>query len=371
MRGYSYMRRVGLLTLMSGILLAAAHARAQAQEKTKPIGTRHKLPGLVAGIARGGELIAAGAAGVRKLGDRTPITIHDKVHIGSCTKAMTATLLGILVDDGKLKWSTTIGETLPEVKRNLHPAYAGAALDKLLAHQAGLPANVDWWGLGRNRSTQQQRLALLQSGLRSQPEAAPGEFHYSNTGYVVAAAMAEKVTGQSWEKLMTDRLFKPLGISSAGFGSPSKAGRVDQPWGHMRSPQGKLEPIQHDNAPVMGPAGTVHLTLADWAKFAGLHSRGEMGQAKLIKPETLKFLHTPAPGHDYAGGWNVAERDWAGGETLSHAGSNTMWLAVIWIAPKRDLAFMAVTNHPLDAGARKACDEAIEKLIAYNEGLKK
>ncbi|MHC1762753.1 MAG: hypothetical protein AB9869_00395 [Verrucomicrobiia bacterium] len=77
----------------------------------------------------------------------------------------------------------------------------------------------------------------------------------------------------------------------------------------------------------------------------------------LLKPESLAKLHTPPQGGDYALGWAVAERRWAGGKALSHAGSNTMWYLVMWLAPEKSFAVIVGTNVGGFEAAR-GCDEA-------------
>jgi CubicO group peptidase (beta-lactamase class C family) len=198
--------------------------------------------------------------------------------------------------------------------------------------------------------------------LKDAPLTRPGStYAYSNVGYALAGLMAEHVSGQSWETLMIKRLFEPLGMTSAGFGTPGHPGKVDQPWGHHDS-GGEVRPTQQDNAPVLGPAGTVHCSVPDWAKFASLHMRGAQGKPKLLKAATFRALHTPPPGNNYSGGWLVLERSWANGLTLSHSGSNTSWFATIWIAPVRDFAILVATNLGGDS-AQKACDQAVSELI--------
>jgi len=99
-------------------------------------------------------------------------------------------------------------------------------------------------------------------------------------------------------------------------------------------------------------------------KFAALHLRGAEGKARLLKPATFRTLHTPPPGCDYAGGWTVVERSWAGGRTLSHNGSNTYWYASIWIIPTFDLATLVATNQA-GSDAAAACVDATPELIRY------
>lgn len=331
----------------------------------QPICDRHAVPGLVGGFVVGDALSAIGAVGVRKLGAETTFRVTDRVHLGSCTKAMTATLLGMLVDDGKLSWDSTILEVFPERAKAMHPDFQGVTLTQLLNHRAGLPHDGPWWMLGRNKTTTEQRKILLSGMMKSPPRTKPGStYEYSNVGYAIAGLMAEQVTGKSWEVLMRTRLFEPLEISSAGFGIPGKPGSLIEPWGH-RDISGRITAVQEDNAPALGPAGTVHVSVPDWAKFAALHLQAARGKPRLLKAETFRTLHTPPPGEHYAGGWAVAEQSWAGGMSLNHSGSNLTWYATVWIAPARDLAILAAINQGGDLAA-KACEDVIRALITLS-----
>jgi CubicO group peptidase (beta-lactamase class C family) len=326
-----------------------------------PVRDEHRLPGLIGAILTGDKLAAIGALGIRKIGATDPIRVTDQVHLGSCTKAMTATVIGTLVDEGKLSWGSKIRDVFPQAASQIHADLQTVTLSHLLTHRAGLPANVSWWHL-QGKTTTTKRRTLLTTMLKDAPLTRPGStYAYSNVGYVLAGLMAEHVSGQSWETLMTKRLFEPLGMTSAGFGTPGHAGKVDQPWGHHDS-EGEVRPTQVDNPPAMGPAGTVHCSVPDWAKFATLHMRGAQGKPKLLKASTFRALHTPAPGNNYAGGWIVLERSWANGLALNHAGSNTAWYVVIWIAPVRDFAILVATNQGGDTAA-KATDQAVSELI--------
>ena len=104
----------------------------------------HHLPGMIGAIVRGDTLAGIGAAGIRKIGSAEPMQVLDQVHLGSCTKAMTATLIGMLVDDGLLSWSSMIRDVFPEVASRLHPDFQTATLADLLTHHAGLPHDTSW-----------------------------------------------------------------------------------------------------------------------------------------------------------------------------------------------------------------------------------
>ena len=326
-----------------------------------------RLPGMIGGVVRGEELSSIGAVGIRKIGSPESIRVDDLVHLGSCTKAMTATMIGTLVDEGKLRWDSTVREVFPEQAEGFHPDYRSVTLRQLLAHRAGLPHDVAWWEMGRGLPVVDQRRALLARALRVAPESRPGsKYSYSNTGYVLAGMMAEAVTRAPWEDLMRRRVFGPLGMASAGFGPPGTRGKVDHAWGHRASGD-LVEAVHEDNSPAMGPAGTVHCSVRDWARFASFHLRGGLGGVRLLKPETLKALHTPGPGEEYAGGWLVVERSWAGGRALSHSGSNTLWFCTIWVAPAKDFAVLVATN-AAGKPAEAACDQAIQGLIRLANG---
>ena len=270
-------------------------------------------------------------------------------------------MIGSLVEEGKLSWKSTFRTVFPENSDQFHPQFRGVTLSQLLTHRGGLPHDGPWWNLPGSTPTE-QRHALLVSMLERAPLSRPGStYAYSNVGYALAGLMAERVSGESWETLMQRRLFEPLGMASAGFGTPGQGGAVTQPWGHRLDGR-DIKPTQQDNAPSLGPAGTVHCSVPDWAKFAALHLAGERGDSKLLKPATLRALHTPPPSCEYAGGWFVVERSWAGGAALNHNGSNTSWYTRIWLAPALNLRILVATNQG-DKQAERACEQASTALI--------
>ena len=335
----------------------------------KPIVQKRSVPGMSAAVVRNGETVAIGVAGVRTRGKGGKVDAADRFHIGSDTKAMTAMLCGILVDEGKLEWDQTLGETFPDLKKIMHRQYHAVTLEQLLTHRGGAPGDLakdELWGkLWQHKGTPTSARRLLLQGITIKPpEAAPSEkYIYSNAGYSIAGHMAEKVTGKSWEDLTREKIFRPLGMITAGFGPPGTREKNDQPRGH-RSDGSPVEPGPGADNPVgIGPAGIVHCSIGDWAKFAAANLPS--AKTKLVKAETLEKLHTapaPAAGEPkYAMGWMIADgQPWAGGPALTHAGSNTMWFAVAWLAPKKDFAVLVACNQAND----EACNDAAVALIA-------
>jgi D-alanyl-D-alanine carboxypeptidase len=309
---------------------------------------RGNLPALTAAVFQGSTLLAIGVTGVRKLSDPTKATIDDQWHLGSDTKAMTATLIGLYVDRQRLKFEDTIGALF--AGETIDPAYQNVTLEQLLQHRGGAPADVPaeiWSQMWADGSSPGARIKAVRAVLARPPAQAPGTYVYSNMGYIIAGAALERVAGATWEQIIQTELFNPLQMTGCGFGAPGTAGMVDQPWGHQTSgssliplPPGPLA----DNPPSLGPAGTVHCPLVSWGKFLGMHLAGARGADTLVTAATMQRLHTPPAGGDYAAGWFVETRDWANGVALNHVGSNTYWWANVWLAPARNLAFVVVSN---------------------------
>jgi hypothetical protein len=139
---------------------------------------------------------------------------------------------------------------------------------------------------------------------------------------------------------------------------------VDNLWAH-RWDVGPtpIEPgPDSDNALVMGPAGTVHASLEDWGKFISDMLRSFDGKGQLLQQEGYDHLHVASFHGDYAHGWTVVDRPWAGGRAYTHTGSNTINLAVAWVAPKKQFAILVATNVGGD-NIDDACDDVVGRLI--------
>ena len=171
--------------------------------------------------------------------------------------------------------------------------------------------------------------------------------------------------GEGWETLMAAQLFGPTAMTSAGFGAP--VGAV--PWGHARTTFGldRLSPVDPagvaDNPPVLGPAGTIHMNLADYAKFLRLFLDAGAG---VLSADSRSRLTTPfQPGdRSYGLGWSTLRtRPWANGPVLAHEGSNTLWHAFTALAPVRQRAVVTVCNASA-VGGSAACEALGQELIA-------
>jgi CubicO group peptidase (beta-lactamase class C family) len=330
-----------------------------------------KAPGMIAAIISSDGIVEIGSAGVRKAGTSVPMTDNDLVHLGSCSKAMTATMLATLVDEGKLSWDMKLIEAIPELKNNIHAGFKNITLWQLLTHRAGLPKNPKDELAHTNLEIKERRLSLLKDNIIYAPSNTVGEWHYSNFGYIIAACMAEQITGSSWESLIKERLFDPLGMTTAGIGDPIdplKKKSIDQPWGHKKSWIGnKWKPSRDYYNEAISPAGRVHCSVEDWAKFISLQLPGE--QTFLDKALLDKLIE---PVDFYAAGWVVfqeTEQPWAKGIVLVHGGSNEIWYAAVMVAPAIDRAYVVVTNS-CDFGVTDVlCVEMTNKIAKMDQNL--
>jgi len=329
--------------------------RDDISESLEPVREEAGLPALAAAVVREGRVIALGAAGLRKYGEEVEATPGDRFHLGSCTKAMTATLAAILVEEGKLRWDSTLGDVFPELLPTMHSDYLYVTLHLLLMHRGGCPNETTPKGVSfvslhnlPEETMIERRLHYSRLILKEPPEEEPGtKYIYSNAGYVIVGSMMERVTGLAWEELLQEKLFAPLGITTAGFGAMGSPGSISEPWQH-RVREDRILPVgpgpRSDNPLVIGPAGTVHMSLEDWSRFVAAHLDGRAGVNDLLSPESWEFLHRLPAGGTYACGWVVVEREWAGGEALTHAGSNTMNYALVWASVKKRFAVLVATN---------------------------
>jgi CubicO group peptidase (beta-lactamase class C family) len=325
----------------------------------EPIRAKYGVPAMGGAIFTSDGMVEMGVTGVRKAGTTVPATTDDLWHLGSDTKMMTALLAGSFVAENKLTWDAKVASFFPDIA--LPAAHRDITLGQVLSHHAGLIENLDWNALSASGSLPEQRLAAAHLALTN-PAYPPGAYHYANTDYVVVAAILEKISGKSWEELIRERIFEPLGMNSAGFGGTGTPGQVDQPWPHLEN--GAPAPINGplaDNPPLMNPAGRVHATMADWAKFLEDQLRGGEGMKALLPNEIYAAMQT-SYGDEYGYGWGVVDRPWAGGKALTHSGSNTMNFCVCWLAPNRNFGVLVVSNQ---GGAKmvKATDDAASALI--------
>lgn len=318
---------------------------------------KYDVPALgVAVITPGGEVVEV--AGVRKRGDDVKATAYDQWHLGSDSKAMTAMLLAVLVNKKLVRYDSTLAEVFPDLAGKMHEDFKPVTLEQILRHRSGLRANLpmSWHIFPAKGPTREQRQKATATLLADKPELKPGsKFHYSNAGYTIAGHVAERVGKASWEELMKQHIFEPLQMKSAGFGAPGSKEHVDQPWPHRDGGKPVPPGPNADNPEVISPAGRVHCSLPDWAKFAKEVLRGAEGKDGLLPASAYRKLVEPAEGEDYtAGGWIAGKS--RHGPLLSHDGSNTMNHCTAILFPKPGVAVLVTCNQGGDAAMKATHD---------------
>ncbi len=211
------------------------------------------LVGLAALVTVNGKVVAAAASGERKWASGTMIELGDEWHIGGITASITATMIARLVDSGQLAWTTTIGECFPDAP--IHEDWKSVTFQELLTHTAGAPPLIPYDDLIKKpplgpECTLARREAVLKI-MASKPDNPPGtKYVYSNVDSTIAAAMAEKKTGATWEDLVKREVFEPLALKSAGFGPPkSPDGSLPEPRGHRPYLGAKSQPMTRWTTP--------------------------------------------------------------------------------------------------------------------------
>jgi CubicO group peptidase (beta-lactamase class C family) len=363
MRRQRFQQRILTIMLVATVMVSGSAQAKGIRDLLSRALEVHGVPAMAAAVITSDRILEIDAVGVQRLGWPSPVLITDRFHLGSLTKAMTSTLLAVLVEEGRIQWESRVLEVFPELAASAHPDFWHVTVEDLLSHRSGLTSFTDgaefaslpeWQG-----SASERRLELTRYLLSRRATGSRGEYRYSNAGYAVAGAIAERVTGESWKSLMQTRLFEPLAME-AGFGWP---GLLDpeQPWGHWWV-GGVLTPHAPD-APyhlsdLIHPAGDVNAVLEDYIRFVQLHLRGLQERESFLSPATFRKLHQPVG--SYALGWNIVDTE--DGPVSQHLGSAGTFFTVVALAPQADLSIIVFTNagHPQ---AQRAVEQVGTELL--------
>ena len=358
---------IGCATAPSPIL--SSSGQSSLAELLESIRVEERLPALAAAVIIDGKIHAAAAVGTRKFGLENWVTVNDSFLIASCTKAFTATLAAVLIENGVLSWNTTLKEAFPDLE--MRSEYENITLIQLLSHRAGLPEWVDhlnsntindqflkkWWVDYKPPMVMRSRYLeeTVKQKLVDEPD---NSVYYSNSGYIMAGAMLEKVAGKSYEKLMVEKIFNPLGLHTAGFGPPMRINSEHQPFGHSAAGWSPT-PIDRDFPVYLAPTAAIHISIKDWAKFILFQLQPVINGKMVLKDDAVKKLHTPPNNANWRkdaeeNGYGIASLNYAlgwytldiGGKEglLWHPGGNTGFIAQVIMDPNHKNAFMVVTN---------------------------
>jgi len=248
-----------------------------------------RTPGLAIAVVKDGRVLFSKGYGVRELGKPAPVDEHTLFAIGSTTKAMTAALVGMLVDEKKLAWDDPVVKHLPWFQMKDPYLTREITVRDLLTHRAGL-GNADYLWYGQ---TNEPREILRRVRLLDPSYSLRSSFIYQNVMYAAAGAVVEAAGGEPWEQAIRARIFEPLGMNDtiATAATLARQPNVAQPHDIIRD---NLRVIENASVDGVAPAGSVWSSVHDMAKWMQmLLDEGKAGGRTLLKPETVAELFKP------------------------------------------------------------------------------
>jgi D-alanyl-D-alanine carboxypeptidase len=317
----------------------------------------HNLPALGALYVNDSSHVAV--VGVRRIGNPENATAEDIWHLRSNAKAMTATTIGMLEQEGLFSWTSTFQDLLGSVV-TISADFQDVTVEQLSSHTSGISdtavVNSAACPAAWDVSASEGRVLLSNFTLSSPSNGTRGEFEYANMNYIVLGLIIDTVTSERAETVIQSRLWGPLGIATGGWGPcpESSLSSIDNPWPHAEE-DGQPAPLPlgtklryRDNSPAYHTAGAAHMSLTDYGKWLRLHFDADVHRQLNLSSETMQRLHQIAPGAESKsytyGGWIRSEEDAHGAYSLAHDGSNTYYylIAVVDVAGSR--AVGAITN---------------------------
>lgn len=318
------------------------------------------VPGMAVAVVKGDQVVMARGFGVSDRASKKPVTAETLFAIGSTTKAFTATVAGIAIDDGKLSWDDPLSRHTPLTLKARGPAgeeagkKAGEEASKkageeatvrdALCHRTGYPRmSLLWIGNGVSRDE------MMQYASRAEPNAAVGErFQYNNVMYMIAGEAAARAAGTTWEALVKDRILAPLGMTSTTLSitEAQKDDRLATGYTYVPDTQRYLDETMR-NLDAIGPAGSINSNVVDMAKWVKLQlASGQYAGKRIISEEQLAEIHrsqiTMGPQVSYGLGWMLF--DWNGQRHLQHGGNIDGFAASVGFAPDSDVGYVLLSN---------------------------
>jgi CubicO group peptidase (beta-lactamase class C family) len=313
-----------------------------------------QVPGVAIGIVRGSDPVYLKGYGVRSLQTHELVTADTLFDIGSCTKAFTAAGLALLVDEGKIHWDDKVDKPLPYFHLSDPLADESVTLRDLLTHRTGVPgADLIWYGAPIPREEVVRRIAYIPSntGFRT-------EFQYQNAMYVALGVAAGRVNGSTWDELIKQRIFLPLGMTESDTSSIDAQGSADYAMPHVLR-DGKVEVIPWRNIDNAGPAGSINSSVRDMAKWISLQlNDGSFHGKRLLSTQSVDEMHRPQivipPGEiptvffpdsmqlSYGFGWFV--QDYRGHQLILHPGDIDGFEALTVLIPEIHTGYVVLVN---------------------------
>lgn len=310
-----------------------------------------KVPGLSLAIVRDDSVLYTKGYGVRKIGTATPVDERTLFEIGSSSKSFTATLVAMLVSDGKMRWDERIATYLPSFRLHDPVASAELTLRDALSHRSGLSrGELSWMAAGISREEVLRRVRFLKPAwpFRSR-------WGYQNIMFLAAGEAAAKAAGTRWEDLISQRLFGPLGMSASIPVLRDPAGIADLSTPHFLS-RDTVRTKAHMNIDDMAPAGSIISSARDMAQWLRFHlGDGLFGGKRLVGSAPLREIHSPqiltgggggndslTRFHAYGMGWFV--EDYREALVWQHGGNTDGMTTAMGMLPERKFGVVVLSN---------------------------
>ncbi len=312
-----------------------------------------QVPGMAIAIVKGNQTIYQKGFGVRKVNGTDAVTNNTIFQIGSTSKAFTAALVAMQVDEGNISWDDKIIDHLPDFRMYDPWVTREFTVTDIMAQRSGLPgyAGLDLVTLGFGRDY------LMHSLRDTEPVTSfRSAYAYQNTLFLVAAALVENETGKTWEENIHEKIFQPLGMSNSSTDLKSYQQASDVAYLHqMRNGSVVALPMDWkygDWVYVYGPAGGINSNLLDMTKWLRLQMHdGSFEGRQIISANNTHYMHTPKtiigsmPSGDYAyysQGWIYQEHKpypviWHNGGTLGHK-------TMVAFVPQGEIGIVILSN---------------------------
>lgn len=307
--------------------------------------TSLNVPAIWLGIVKKGVPVACVAVGVRNsLGEQAKDS--DLLSLGSVSKPLSALVIAAAVDKGILRWDLRVRDVFPEWAAELgsSPAY-NSTVSQLITHTSTLPNDPEIPTPTVNvGSPKSWRLSYSLNGLRSSSvSSSPGTVHhYSNIGPVIAAAMLEKRTGESYEVLMKRFVFEPLGLNSARMiNYMSDESLAVTPHYLKANGTTAIGSLRANPFLQYSPAGGIQMSLVDLTKLVTFFSRSTSYGQVVSESTFYKIMNQHQRGVPTTlGGWYGNPQQW-----LTHGGSTGRGeQCVVWVGPKSETGYVFYCN---------------------------
>jgi len=251
-----------------------------------------KIPGMAIAIVKDDHIVYAKGFGVKTAGTQDRVDEKTVFQIGSTSKAFTAALVAMMVDEGKVKWKDKVIDHVPDFQMYDPWVTREFMVGELLEQHSGLPGYAGDFqavaGFDREHIKRSLRYIKPATSFRS-------EFAYVNNLFLVAAGVVEKHTGKSWEKNVAERIFKPLGMNDSSMGVEPLMRGWNVATGHSLDGD-KVTPLPKDLKwmYIYGPAGGINSNVLDMAKWVALQIHDGTFQGKrLVSADNFDYIHSP------------------------------------------------------------------------------